>query len=80
MDADALDDLPDELRPPSVRNRTMRFVGVALVLVGALLLAGTGVWWTLSGLVAESHHVSLAVIGSGALLHGVIAVVTVDAM
>lgn len=84
MDADALDDLPDELRPPSVRTQAMRFVGVTLVLVGALMLAGAGVWWTLAhgtpAIAEHGHHLSLAVVGGGSLLHGLIAVVTVETL
>lgn len=62
----------------------MRTIGLALVVVGCLLLVGAAVWWSLSlgdvgfALPSGTHYVSIALVGAVVFLHGLIAVVTVD--
>ena len=86
MHTDPSEPLPEELRPPSTRRWAMRNVGLLLVAVGAALLVGAGLWWTLphAGLALPSaegeHHLSLAVIGGVSLVHGLAAVVLVDSL
>ncbi|ELZ26646.1 hypothetical protein C474_18435 [Halogeometricum pallidum JCM 14848] len=86
MRTDPYETLPDELRPPSARRWAMRTVGVLLVAVGAVLLVGAGLWWTVShtGLTVPStegeHHLSLALMGGVSLAHGAIAVAVVDSL
>lgn len=81
---DSFEDLPEELRPPSIRHQLMRGVGIALVFVGCLLLASAAIWLPLAGtdvgfaLPGRTEHVSLAIAGSVSLIHGVIAVIAVE--
>ena len=79
------DELPETLRPSTVRAQTMQTVGVWMTLGGCFLLAVAVAWWLgsvhdVASVGGREYHLSSAVVGGVLLLHGLVAVVVTDSL